>query len=187
MLTHLHNMLPINVPLVLCTTTRHPQFHVIFDDSFSTVQCLRTNQIPTNWPTLFNESAICFIDEDFSKTNLYHHSWPTHPSQSNSINPTQPFTAPTEVPTRAPLHTHPINSLATNAPIETPVPLLPSSPTTEPLLQRENSSFFQREDILPSSSTTEPLLQRENATSFQRDDPISHQRGNSDANIQHKI
>jgi hypothetical protein len=83
------------VPLVLSTTTGlvSPQFHVIFDDSFSTVHCLQTNQIPTNWPNLFNESAISFVDEDFSKTNLYDRSWFQHPSQRESTSPILPSTS----------------------------------------------------------------------------------------------
>ncbi len=41
-----------NVPLVFSFSTStglvSPQFHVVFDDKFTTVNCLHTNQLPTN-------------------------------------------------------------------------------------------------------------------------------------------
>jgi len=66
-----------SVPLVLSTTTGlvSPQFHVVFDDTFSTITSFHTNQIPTNWPELFNNSAISYVDEDFNNTNLYDSSF----------------------------------------------------------------------------------------------------------------
>jgi hypothetical protein len=62
-----------SLPLVYSTTTGlvSPQFHVVFDDKFSTVKCLHTDQIPTNWPDLFNNSSTLCVDKDFSKTNFY--------------------------------------------------------------------------------------------------------------------
>jgi hypothetical protein len=61
-----------SVPLVYSTTTGlvSPQFHVIFDDKFSTVKCLHTNQLPTNWSVLFTTSSTFYVDEDFTKTNF---------------------------------------------------------------------------------------------------------------------
>jgi len=60
------------VPLVLNTQTGlvSPQYHVVFVDNFTTVNCLQTDKIPTNWPSLFNESATFYVDEDFSHTNF---------------------------------------------------------------------------------------------------------------------
>jgi hypothetical protein len=62
------------VPLVYSTTTGlvSPQYHVVFDDKFTTVKCLHTNQLPSNWPILFNTSSTFYVDEDFTKTNFYH-------------------------------------------------------------------------------------------------------------------
>jgi len=62
-----------SVPLILSTTKGliSPQFHVVFDDNFSTTQCLHSNTIKTNWPELFSTSAISNIDDDFTLTNLY--------------------------------------------------------------------------------------------------------------------
>jgi hypothetical protein len=65
------------VPLVLSTTTGlvSPQFHVVFDDNFSTVQSFKNNQLPTNWPELFNTTATSYVDEDFTSTNIYDNSF----------------------------------------------------------------------------------------------------------------
>ncbi len=45
-----------SVPLVMNTSTGlvSPQYHLVFDDSFTTTKSLETNNIPTNWPELFN-------------------------------------------------------------------------------------------------------------------------------------
>jgi hypothetical protein len=44
-----------NVPLVLSTRTGlvSSQFHVVYDNQFTTTQCLRTNTLPANWDDLF--------------------------------------------------------------------------------------------------------------------------------------
>jgi hypothetical protein len=65
-----------SVPLVYSTTTGlvSPQYHVVFDDKFTTINCLHTNKIPDNWPQLFTSSAISYVDEDFTKTNFYNTS-----------------------------------------------------------------------------------------------------------------
>jgi hypothetical protein len=62
-----------SLPLFHSTTTGlvSPQFHVIFDDRFSTVKCLLTYQIPTNWSGLFNTSSIFYVDEAFTKTIFF--------------------------------------------------------------------------------------------------------------------
>jgi len=71
-----------SVPLVLSTTTGlvSPQFHVVFDDLFSTTKLLHTNSIPDNWPQLFDSSAISYVDSDFSQTNIYDTTSLTDPS-----------------------------------------------------------------------------------------------------------
>jgi hypothetical protein len=83
------------VPLVLSTTTGliSPQFHVIFDNQFTTTESLHTNKIPTNWPSLLSTSSISYVDEDFTKTNFYSSQWQpsnitqTHPSSSHQREP----------------------------------------------------------------------------------------------------
>jgi hypothetical protein len=79
-----------SVPLVLSTTTGlvSPQYHVVFDDNFTTTTSFKENQVPTNWIDLFNSTATCYVDEDFSSTNLYEHSsFEKSSSQRESIQP----------------------------------------------------------------------------------------------------
>jgi len=57
-ISHVHST---NVPLVLNLTTGHisPQFHVVFDDLFSTVSSLNiSDDPPENWETIFHESRF---------------------------------------------------------------------------------------------------------------------------------
>ena len=57
----------VNAPLVLNTRSGlvSPQYHVVFDDSFTTTKSLRTDELPSNWLTLFNniESYLDPADE----------------------------------------------------------------------------------------------------------------------------
>ncbi len=55
---------------MLSTTTGlvSPQFHIIFDDHFTTTSCLCTNQLPSNWDNLLTTSSTRYVDEDFSLT-----------------------------------------------------------------------------------------------------------------------
>jgi hypothetical protein len=81
-----------SLPLVLSTTTGlvSLQFHVVFDDNFSTTKSLHTNTIPSNWSTLLNNSSISFVDEDFSNTNLYDSTWKDDtPSTTSDSSPLQ--------------------------------------------------------------------------------------------------
>jgi hypothetical protein len=65
------------IPLVLSTTTGFVslQCHIVSDDSFSTVHCLKISKLPIIFPALFNETATTFVDEEISKTNLYYRTW----------------------------------------------------------------------------------------------------------------
>jgi hypothetical protein len=79
-----------SVPLVLSTTTGlvSPQYHVVFDDNFTTTTSFKNNQLPTNWNDLFNSTATVYVDEDFSSTTLYDSSFFDTPSfQRESIQP----------------------------------------------------------------------------------------------------
>jgi len=62
-----------SIPLGYSTTSGlvSPKFHIIFNDKFSTMQCLHGNKLPSNWPELFNTSSLFYVDEDFNKTNFY--------------------------------------------------------------------------------------------------------------------
>lgn len=48
-----------NVALVLNLTTGHvsPQYHVVYDDDFTTVDSLKLGTVPTNWPELYNTNS----------------------------------------------------------------------------------------------------------------------------------
>jgi hypothetical protein len=60
-----------SVPLVLSTTTGlvSPQFHVVYDDNFTTTKCLETNVLPSNWP-LLETSSHKYFDADFDSVRF---------------------------------------------------------------------------------------------------------------------
>jgi hypothetical protein len=78
-----------SIPLVLSTTTGlvSPQFHVVFDDYFTTTNCLTTNTLPAHWSTLFTTSCSKFVDDDFDSTKFVDPSW-YHDSLSSSSDAT---------------------------------------------------------------------------------------------------
>ena len=53
-----------NAPLVLNTRTGlvSPQYHVVFDDDFTTTKSLKTDTLPTNWKVLFPSLSTCLDD-----------------------------------------------------------------------------------------------------------------------------
>lgn len=57
-----------NVALVFNPTTGYvsPQYHVVFDDDFSTVPYMLKAQIPPNWEELYNNSKELATDEDYN-------------------------------------------------------------------------------------------------------------------------
>ena len=56
-----------SVALILNPTSGHvsPQFHVVFDDTFSTVPFMREGTIPPNWAELVRNSTEIATDENF--------------------------------------------------------------------------------------------------------------------------
>jgi hypothetical protein len=86
-----------SVPLVLSTSTGlvSPQFHVVFDDFFSTTKCLQINELPSSWSTLLQSSSYKLTDNDFNPEIFTDTSWFTNansssPSISNtSLSPFQ--------------------------------------------------------------------------------------------------
>ncbi len=56
-----------SVALVLNLTTGHvsSQYHVVFDDDFTTVSHLKLGMVPTNWPELFKNNREILTDETF--------------------------------------------------------------------------------------------------------------------------
>ena len=45
-----------------------PQFHVVFDDEFPTVDYMERGEVPPHWPELFNQSRELSTDEQFQLT-----------------------------------------------------------------------------------------------------------------------
>ena len=62
-----------NVALILNPQTLHvsPQFHVVFDDTFSTVKYLRNGEVPPNWTELVRDSSELVTDEAFDAATMY--------------------------------------------------------------------------------------------------------------------
>jgi len=73
-----------SVSLVLNLTTGHvsPQYHVVFDDDFSTVENLRLGTVPTNWTELNLTQSEAATDENFQLSK----EW----TSDNSSSPAQP-------------------------------------------------------------------------------------------------
>jgi hypothetical protein len=71
-----------NVALVFNPTTGHvsPQYHVVFDDDFSTVPFMEKGKIPPNWEELYNNNRDLATDEDFNLAK----SW--YQQQANSVS-----------------------------------------------------------------------------------------------------
>ena len=48
-----------------------PQFHVVFDDNFSTVPHMRNGTIPSNWEDLVRNSTVLETDKDYDLTRTW--------------------------------------------------------------------------------------------------------------------
>eukprot|EP00956_Cyclotella_meneghiniana_P037460 scaffold139228_cov59-Cyclotella_meneghiniana.AAC.1 len=57
-----------------------PQFHVVFDDTFSTIPHLRSGTIPSNWEHLVRNSKELVTHEDYDLTRTWFDGLPTEPS-----------------------------------------------------------------------------------------------------------
>jgi hypothetical protein len=124
-----------NVPLVLSTTTGlvSPQFHVGFDDTFSTISSLHTNKLPDHWPNLFQTSTTSFVDEDYTKTNFYStNPYSTSFQRESTIN--TPSSASFQ---REPANTVP-NETSSNMPLA-PFPTPIATSTNMPLGANQTS------------------------------------------------
>ena len=83
-----------SVALVLNLRTGHvsPQFHVVFDDEFSTVPYLSGNEVPPNWENLLSTSTEHTANNNDIISPAWLHQSPTttRPSEGAPILPTQP-------------------------------------------------------------------------------------------------
>jgi len=66
-----------SIPLVLSTTTGlvSPQFHVVYNDHFTTTTCLAMNTLPENWKHLLATSSTNYVDDDFDPQKFSTSSW----------------------------------------------------------------------------------------------------------------
>ena len=91
-----------NVALVLNPKTGHvsPQYHVVFDDDFTTVPYLRSGHIPANWSELVASSVEKVTDEAYNLAS----TWTTTPmelSQDPSLSVSEGADLTTDDNTRA--------------------------------------------------------------------------------------
>jgi hypothetical protein len=70
------------VPLVLNTVTysHRPQYHLVFDDNFTTTDFLHITKIPSHW------SAINFLYSDQASFHILHESWNDPPENFSSAH-----------------------------------------------------------------------------------------------------
>jgi hypothetical protein len=71
-----------SVALVLNLATGHvsPQFHMVFDDDFTTISHLKLGTVPKNWPELYKNNRELLTDEPFHLNGEWTHSLSTQPS-----------------------------------------------------------------------------------------------------------
>ena len=62
-----------NVYLILNLSTGHvsPQFHIVFDETFSTVPSLKNRSVPTSWKFKFENNRELATNEDFNLAYLW--------------------------------------------------------------------------------------------------------------------
>ena len=73
-----------NVALVLNPNTGHvsPQYHVVFDDGFTTVPFMNKNQVPPNWAELVQSSRELVTEEQVQLANTWLHQDASGTAQS---------------------------------------------------------------------------------------------------------
>ena len=66
-----------NVALVLNPRTGHisPQYHVVFDDDFTTVSSMREGTVPNSWGELVRLSSECATIEQYNVSDNWNGDW----------------------------------------------------------------------------------------------------------------
>jgi hypothetical protein len=84
-----------SVPLVLNTSTGlvSPQYHMVFDDSFTTTKCLDTDKIPSNWTDLFKTSEVNLLEPDQEVHHKLDSSLHEPTIESLNARPHRPFSS----------------------------------------------------------------------------------------------
>jgi hypothetical protein len=62
-----------SVALVLNPRTGHvsPQFHVVFDDLFTTVSFMKKSEVPPNWAKLVDKSSEQVTDKNYDLAKMW--------------------------------------------------------------------------------------------------------------------
>ena len=71
-----------SVALVLNPRTGHvsPQYHVVFDDDFTTVPYLNSMDVPSHWAALVKSSSESATDEEYTLAETWFNQSPDAPS-----------------------------------------------------------------------------------------------------------
>ena len=77
-----------SVALVLNPGTGHvsPQYHLVFDDNFTTIDNMRDGSVPSNWRELVTNSSFSSTDEQFTLADVW--------LKETSLTPDDPDSAP---------------------------------------------------------------------------------------------
>ena len=116
-----------DVPLILNTRTGHisPQYHVVFDDSFSTVESLSANDDP---PPFWNQIGF---DETVYSTHV--HRIPLDDGSEATLSPEWMTPAEVEARTRAQVRDVNVRNTFTQPPASSAAPIIPATSTTTSL------------------------------------------------------
>ena len=144
-----------SVSLIMDTTTGliSPQYHCVYDDSFTSVDDIRAGRQPPNWNDLARHSTSFTSQADFIKASKWQVS-PVHPPEQSSIlgfgssnsPPSVDIINKTSSPNIPKEHTY-------YAPIDTEFPkLLPLPDTPPPVLPSDNNNRPCSNDISPISN-----------------------------------
>jgi hypothetical protein len=73
-----------NMALIRNLSTGHvsPQYHVVYDDQFTTVNSIRVGTVPSNWETLFTNNCELIMEENFTLSP----EWTEDHSNQSSIH-----------------------------------------------------------------------------------------------------
>ena len=134
-----------------------PQFHCIFDDSFTTVASIRNGHEPPNWNNLARHSHSYTHKPDFTKTNL----WKMNASPKTSIPPHLPatnseplgFGIPSSQPSTIELPTM-------NPPLMQSLPSVPLHAPQDPI--NSSTDFTKLTPIAPATSSRDPCVTQDN-------------------------
>lgn len=139
-----------SVALVLNPSTGHvsPQYHVVFDDKFTTVNHMRTGTVPSNWRDLVENSSFCSTDEQFSLADVW--------LRENTFSTDDPASAP-PLPTAEAIEV----SEGASTPLSSHVPTTPLPPPSEgdhlspPLVSEGDAVDFSDSPSSPLASACE--------------------------------